>query len=44
MIIKNWLFFAKLTNDDSFKKIAENINNNSNLKKIIEQNKLNIKN
>jgi hypothetical protein len=44
MIIKNWLFFAKLTNDQSFKKIVENINNNSNLKKIIEQNKLNIKN
>jgi tetratricopeptide (TPR) repeat protein len=44
MIIKNWLFFAKLTNDESYKKIIMNININPNLKKIIEQNKLNIKN
>ena len=43
MIIKNWLFFAKLINDESYKKIIENININSNLKKIIEQNKLNLK-
>ena len=44
MIIKNWLFFAKLTNDDSYKKISQKITFNSNLKKIIEQNKLDIEN
>ena len=42
MIIKNWLLFAKLINDESYKKIIENININPNLKKIIERNKLDI--
>lgn len=44
MIIRNWLFFAKLNNDESYKKIIDNIHLNLNLKKIIEQNKLNINN
>jgi hypothetical protein len=41
MIIKNWLFFAKLTKDKSYEKIIKNVNLNPNLKNIIEQNKLN---
>ena len=44
MIIRNWLYFAKLNNDESYKKIIDNINVNLNLKKIIEKNKLNINN
>ena len=41
MIIKNLLFFAKLTKDKSYEKIIKNVNLNPNLKNIIEQNKLN---
>ena len=39
MIIKNWLFFAKLTNDNSYKKIETKINFNFFLKEIIKKNK-----
>lgn len=40
MIIKNWLFFAKLTNDQTYKKLTHKIIDNENLKRIIEHNKL----
>tara|TARA_B100001109_G_scaffold248359_1_gene239086 strand:- start:407 stop:1672 length:1266 start_codon:yes stop_codon:yes gene_type:complete len=40
MIIRNWLFFASLTKDDTFKKFKQSYNVNPNLKKIIEMNKL----
>ena len=39
MIIKNWLFFAKLTNDNSYKKIETKINFNPFLEEIIKKNK-----
>ena len=41
MIIRNWLFFARLINDQSYKTIQEKTTPNSNLEKIVRQNKLN---
>ena len=41
MIIRNWLFFASLINDQSYKTIQEKTTPNSNLEKIVRQNKLN---
>ena len=43
MIIKNWLFFAKLIKDETYKKITQKIIVNPNLEKIIKINKLNNK-
>ena len=41
MIIKNWLFFAQLTNDATYKKITDKITFNPNLEKTIRRYKLN---
>tara|TARA_A100001234_G_scaffold220287_1_gene232906 strand:- start:1442 stop:2707 length:1266 start_codon:yes stop_codon:yes gene_type:complete len=41
MIIKNWLFFAYLINDKSYKLIQEKTTTNFTLEKIVRQNKLN---
>ena len=41
MIIKNWLFFAQLTNDTTYKKITNKITLNPNLEKTIRRYKLN---
>ena len=40
---KNWLFFAKLIKDETYKKITQKIIVNPNLEKIIKINKLNNK-
>ena len=40
MIIKNWLFFAQLTNDTTYKKITNKITLNPNLEKTIRRYKL----
>ena len=41
MVIRNWIFFAHLTKDKSYKSIQENITRNPNLEKIVRQNKPN---
>ena len=41
MIIKNWLFFAKLTNDQTYKYISEELTKNPNLIEIVKRNKKN---
>ncbi len=42
MIIRNWLFFANLTKDQSYKKFDHKFKINNNLKKIIAANKLSL--
>ena len=41
MVIRNWMFFAHLTKDKSYKSIQENIIRNPGLEKIVRQNKPN---
>ena len=41
MIIRNWLMFASMINDQTYKKIADKVSINPHLKKIINKNKLN---
>tara|TARA_B100000963_G_C22155928_1_gene463861 strand:- start:100 stop:546 length:447 start_codon:yes stop_codon:yes gene_type:complete len=41
MVIRNWIFFAHLTKDRSYKSIQENVIRNPGLEKIVRQNKPN---
>ncbi len=41
MIIRNWLIFARITKDETYKKITDKILINPQLEKIISQNKIN---
>lgn len=40
MVIRNWLYFAKMTKDNSYKRISNDLFANPSLEKIIKRNKL----
>ena len=39
MVIRNWLFFAKIIKDNAYKKISNDLYVNPSLEKIIKRNK-----